>query len=464
MKNGARRLRLDLPAAVFVAVELVALPLWLTLGRNEWFAQDEWDFLAARKATNLGDLFRGHNVHWVTLPVLTYRFLFWAFGLRTYFPYRLVAVLVHLVAAALLLVVMRRAAVRPWIATAAASLFVLLGSGWQNIVQPFQICFTGALAFGLAHLLLADHDGPFDRRDAFGLGAGLLGLMCSGVGVTMVGVVGVTVLLRRGWRLALVHTAPLAAVYLVWLVTIGHDGYGDTSPTLHGAFGFVGHGLRGAYREMAQVPGLGVVLAVMLAAGLVLGWQQRSRRPRARPGRACGAGRAPRGIGRLPHDHRDRPADPWRRHRDRVALPLHRGRADPARARGRRRRADDALALVPPDRDRVVPRRHPGEHRRAPRRATTRTDTGADQRAPRHPLVPTRSDRVAVPRTLVPDPLTARQVTIGWLLDGVASGRVPARRTSRGRDRASTNFRLSFDQRPGPSPTTGCFTLRRPPR
>src|SRR6185437_15408820 len=102
----------------------------------------------------------------------------------------------------------------------------------------------------------------------------------SGVGVTMVGVVGLTVLLRRGWRLALAHVVPLAACYLVWLGAIGHDGYGDTSPTLHGAFGFVWVGMRGAYRQMAEVPGLGIALVIMLVAGLVLAWQQRRGTPR----------------------------------------------------------------------------------------------------------------------------------------------------------------------------------------
>jgi hypothetical protein len=30
--------------------------------------------------------------------------------------------------------------------------------------------------------LLADHDGPFQRRDLFALGAGLLALLCSNIG------------------------------------------------------------------------------------------------------------------------------------------------------------------------------------------------------------------------------------------------------------------------------------------
>ena len=40
-----------------------------------------------------------------------------------------------------------------------------------------------------------------------GLAAGLLALMCSGVAVPLVVATGVTVLLRRGWRLAALHTA-----------------------------------------------------------------------------------------------------------------------------------------------------------------------------------------------------------------------------------------------------------------
>ena len=423
MKTGVRRLRLDLPAAVFVAVEIVALPLWLALGRHEWFAQDEWDFLAARKVTDMGDLFRGHNVHWVTLPVLVYRALFWTFGLRTYFPYRLVVVLVHLAAAALLLVVIRRAGVRPWIATAAASLFVLLGSGWQNIVQPFQICFTGALAFGLAHLLLADHDGPFDRRDAFGLGVGLLGLMCSGVGVTMVGVVGLTVLARRGWRLALVHTVPLAACYLVWLVAIGHDGYGDTNPTGHGVFGFVSVGLRGTYRSLAQVPGLGVVLAVMLVAGLVFAWRGRTearRRAQLAAPVALLVGSVVfltiTATGRLVLGAGTATSSRYVYIVAALTLPALAVAADALTTRWQWfLPVAIVLFLV------GVPA-NIGALRDAQRAERVRAQTT------RRVILSLPRDPIAthVPRGLVPDPLTARQVTIGWLLDGVASGRIPA--------------------------------------
>ena len=68
---------------MFLLAELVALVFYMAISRQMWFYLDEWDFLANRTAFNLGDLFRAHNEHWVTIPVLVYRALWWIFGLRT---------------------------------------------------------------------------------------------------------------------------------------------------------------------------------------------------------------------------------------------------------------------------------------------------------------------------------------------------------------------------------------------
>ncbi len=42
------------PVAVFGAVELGALVLWMILGRRQWFYLHESDFLAGRKARTRG--------------------------------------------------------------------------------------------------------------------------------------------------------------------------------------------------------------------------------------------------------------------------------------------------------------------------------------------------------------------------------------------------------------------------
>lgn len=157
----------------FALVEAGAFALWFDRGRSLWFREDEWEFLANRSVSSPYDLINDHISHWTTLPILTYRVLYQLFGLRTYVPYLLVVLVVHLTCAALLRAVMRRAGVNPWIATAAASLFAFFGAGYEDMIWGVGISFSGALAFGLGYMLLADHDGPVDRRDWLGIAAGL---------------------------------------------------------------------------------------------------------------------------------------------------------------------------------------------------------------------------------------------------------------------------------------------------
>jgi hypothetical protein len=197
---------------VYVAVA-AALLAWM--GSYRWFLGDEWTFLTDRSVT-VHDLLENHNGHWATLPVLVYRGLYSLFALHTYRPYQLVVIALHLTTAVLLRVIMRRAGVGPWIATICAGSFVLLGPAEDNILWAFQIGFTGAVVLGLAQLLLADHDGPIDRRDWLGLGAGLLALMTNGLAIALIVGTGLVCLIRRRWWAAAFHTVPLGLLYIVW--------------------------------------------------------------------------------------------------------------------------------------------------------------------------------------------------------------------------------------------------------
>ncbi|MGH9027414.1 MAG: hypothetical protein ACRDWD_15055, partial [Acidimicrobiia bacterium] len=281
-----RRGRADFNAraalVVFVAVAAGALVVERVLGRFRWFFRDEWEFLANRDLGDVSDLLRPHNEHWSTAPIVVFRGLWWLVGLRSYLPYQLTILVLHLTAAALLRVVMRRAGAGPWASTAAASLFALFGAGLANIVWAFQIGFVGSLVLGLIHLLLADHDGQFDRRDWFGLAAGLLGLMCSGVGVTMALAVGVAVLIRRGWRVAAVHTVPLAVVYVAWWLAFARSAYRRSVASIGEVLRFVWTGLRETFEAIGQFPVVGIALAVMLAVGLFLAWRGLDRITRRR--------------------------------------------------------------------------------------------------------------------------------------------------------------------------------------
>jgi hypothetical protein len=255
---------------VYVAL---ALPLLLfKIGDDRWFFRDDWFFIAGHGDRAPNDLFRpaGFNSHWSTIPVVVFRVLWREVGLRSYVPYQAVVVVLHLTAAVLLWVIMRRAGVRPWLATAAAAVFVLFGPGETNILWAFQVGLVGSLAFGLTHLILADHDGPFDRRDWLGLLAGLLALMCSGVGTTMVFVVGVATLLRRGWRVAALHTAPLAAVYGVYVAVEHPDLSPFGRPSATAVWRWVRSAETGTFHAVGHFPVLAAALAVLLVTGFVV--------------------------------------------------------------------------------------------------------------------------------------------------------------------------------------------------
>lgn len=465
---GLRRAGLaarSVPLAIFATVELFALGLWMVIGRNGWFYLDEWDFLAARKSTDVGAVFRPHNEHWVTLPFLAYRVLYRFFGLRAYLPYRLLAVLVYLAVAALLLVVMRRAGVNAWIATAVASLFALFGAGWQNILEPFQITFTSSLALGLAFLLVADHDGPFDRRDAAAVLIGLLALMTSAIAVVLVIVVGIAVLLRRGWRLAILHVAPLAACYGVWLLIIGHSGgHPRNHATGHITAGrivrFVSHAVHYTLRSLGPDTrldaGFTVAALVVLVIGLAVAVRMRRRLGRlaqlAAPiallcgtvmflvvtatGRAGLGSNAPRFLSVVAA----------------TMLPALAVAVD-AVTRSRRWLVPVAIAVLLCG----IPRSL--HHAANAQRSQAHVDATVREvllTIPRVPLAP------YVPPSVTPEPYSASRVTVGWLLDGVRRGQIPAPSEITPNDVASDNFRLSISQGPGRAPTTNCRIVRRP--
>tara|TARA_B110000503_G_scaffold63134_2_gene99828 strand:- start:2747 stop:4381 length:1635 start_codon:yes stop_codon:yes gene_type:complete len=271
VRSGRRE---SLALWVFIGyLVLAGLLILFRLGSYHWFFGDEWSFLAERDGFNLQDLFRSHGEHWVTLPIISYRILYSLFGLHSYLPYQAVLVASHLACAGLLRIVMRRAGVGPWVATLVASVFVLLGPGEENIVWAFQITLVFALMFGMCHLVLSDHDGLLDRRDWFGLLAGLAGLMSSGLSLVMIPVVGLAVFIRRGWRLALFHTAPLGAVYLVWLLLSNPEGipnpYGR-SATISEIITFVWSGVLAGLQTIGGSLGNGLLLSVVLLIGLAL--------------------------------------------------------------------------------------------------------------------------------------------------------------------------------------------------
>jgi len=285
---AARRWRSAWP--VHLATLAAAFLLLLRLNQGQWFLRDEWAFLVDRGGPDDPGIFEPHNEHWTTIPILVYRALFAVFGVRTYVPYVVVLIVVHLVAAHLLWRVMRRAGADAWVATAAVPILLVFGPGADNLVSAFQITFVGSVAFGLGHVLLADHTGGFGRRDVLGWGLALGGLMCSGIGIPMTAAAGLTALGRRGVVGFLQTAGPPTLVFALWLVTAGgrileSGGADELTVALLG--GYVWTGVRTTVEAVAGPPAAALLLTAATGGGIVL---LLVRRRVPVPALACAAG------------------------------------------------------------------------------------------------------------------------------------------------------------------------------
>ena len=264
-----------------VATLVAAIPVLFWINRDQWFAGDEWQVITRNglgsNPTRLG-LFAPHFEHWSTLGILVYKALYGLFAVRTYVPYVAVLILVLLAVAHMTWRLLLRVGVNPAYATAVAALTTVLAAGWENRSTAWQITIIAPVALGFGALLVMPVSGGWRRRD-LGVSALLLvGLACSGVGVTMTAVVALAALLRRGWRVTLGIVAAPAAVYALWYALEGTTGQRNTaslSTAMGDLPGFVWRGLLGAFSDLTRVEHSGLVVLVAVVAWL--GWRARPR-------------------------------------------------------------------------------------------------------------------------------------------------------------------------------------------
>ncbi len=245
----------------------------LVCNRDQWFFGDEWDFLAHRGVLRADySIWAPHTQHWSTGPILIYRALYATYGLHTYVPYAVVLIVAHLAVAHFLWRLLRQAGVDLPVATALTAVFALLGAGYENLLWAFQIGFIGSIAFGMAALLLVNHDGRWRARDVAAWFVSIAGLMFSGLSVTMVFIAGLTVLMRRGIRQAALTVAVPGIVYLVWFTLIGDENIGSDPRTVYDVYrypSYIWTGLRFAMEQMAGFPGAGAAMVLGIGAFLL---------------------------------------------------------------------------------------------------------------------------------------------------------------------------------------------------
>jgi hypothetical protein len=272
------------PSRYWIALGGLLLGAWVALmvlatNTNQWFYADEWEFIARRsRPAGLGDTIRmylrPHNEHWSTLPLLVYRAIFGVVGLKAYWPYLIVHLAAHVGLGFLLARRFRSDRGRIPVVLLATATFLFLGAGSENILWAFQTAWIAALAFCLIGLEIVDRAARNQSLGRPTVGwlwvVGVAALMCAGTGVSSVVAMCFSVLLRFGWRKALLVGSVPGVVMAVWLLSFGRDNTSEPvswgySPYRVG--GYAWRALVGMIDRTTGFAGFGVLVVVALVVG-----------------------------------------------------------------------------------------------------------------------------------------------------------------------------------------------------
>ncbi len=304
---AAPALRRPSPATgVLIGLLIAAAALLMYAGRHLSFFADEWVWILDRRGGGLNSFLEPYNGHFSLFPMAVYKLLFSLVGVRHYTAYRGVGVGVQLLCAVLLYILVRRR-VGPWLALVPTTLLLFMGTAAQDLLWPFQIGFLGSIVGGLAALAVIE-----DRRSGM-LATVLLvfSIASSGVGLAFLVAALVAIVARRDpWSRLWIVAVP-SLVFLTW-----YAGWGQSKPiTVTAVLGVpasIADAAAGVASAMAGLNtaigptvlnpwGPAVALVGLLVIARVLARKRRppadadaSRRGRGSPD-VLGAGRAPAG-------------------------------------------------------------------------------------------------------------------------------------------------------------------------
>jgi hypothetical protein len=245
-----------------IALVVGALAVLVWLGRDMTFYHDEFAFLLIRDLSVNG-IFSPHNEHLSATLVVLYRLLYGTVGMTTYWPYLAVTFALHVAVAGIVYAVVRREAGPAW-ALGAMAVVLLLGSGGDDILWAFQSGTIGAVAAGMAAIVVAP------RRPA--VAAILLTVALATSGAALAFVVGTAFHLAITRPRALVWLALPIGLYLVWYLLFATSA---VSPGLNGVAEYVLTGLAASSAGAVGTTALVVGEVVLLLLAFGLGWARR---------------------------------------------------------------------------------------------------------------------------------------------------------------------------------------------
>lgn len=243
-----RDLHIPHSAKLMLGLCAIAFGALLFATRNLDFYYDEWSFLESAHGWTLRSYFVPHNEHWSTIPMLIYKTLLLLHGAHSYMPFMAALLLMHVSAAFLLFLVVRRRS-GDLLGLIAGTIQLFLGRGAEDIIWAFQIGFLGSVVFGLLALhLLGKRPAANRPRAAAGSAALLLALMSSGIGLFFLIAVGVDLALDRERRRLMWTLIVPSVAYVWWYLTFGRQGTASdhsifTIATLRGLIGYTPTGV-----------------------------------------------------------------------------------------------------------------------------------------------------------------------------------------------------------------------------
>ena len=213
--------RASAATGVLVALLIAAAAVLMYAGRHLTFFADEWVWILHRRGGGISSLLEPYNDHFSLFPLAAVdRLLFALVGIRHYKVYRAVGVGLHLVCAVLLYILIRRQ-VGPWLALVPTTLLLFMGTAAQDLLWPIAIGFLGSIAGGLGALALIENR----RSDALAAVLLVFSIASSGVGLAFLVAGLVAIIARRDpWSRLWVIAMP-ALVVLAW-----YAGWGQSKP------------------------------------------------------------------------------------------------------------------------------------------------------------------------------------------------------------------------------------------
>jgi hypothetical protein len=236
------------PTAVHYAALGLSFVAILWIGRDQWFFGDDWAILVPR---NDGALLTPHMGHWNLVPALVFPLVRNWLGLASYLPFLALAVLAHIAVAHLVWRILRRIGVTGWVSTLFSVFVMMLGAGAENLLWAFQFGFMGAIALGLAVVVLVDRPRPWPVL-AVAAACAVVAPAFSGTAIPVLAAAAIVAWVRCGFLRTLALFAPSAIVYLSWYLLVARE---------HAV-------VSGGVSTLSDVPGAVLYAAAMLGGGL----------------------------------------------------------------------------------------------------------------------------------------------------------------------------------------------------